>query len=93
MHHCTLLSFAEHSDSVVKERIRELVTKCPNGLFSSSIPDQYRKTYNEEPPSMLLKCTLSKLRYDLIDRPGVLGNYVPVNYHSLYDLSVLVEGF
>ena len=25
------------------------------------------------------------LRYDLIDRPGVLGNYVPVNYHSLYD--------
>ncbi len=22
------------------------------------------------------------LRYDLIDRPGVLGNYVPVNYHS-----------
>ncbi len=33
------------------------------------------------------------LRYDLIDRPGVLGNYVPVNFHSLYDLSVLVEGF
>ena len=33
------------------------------------------------------------LRYDLIDRPGVLENYVPVNYHSLYDLSVLVEGF
>ncbi len=32
------------------------------------------------------------LRYDLIDRPGVLGNYVPVNYHSLYDLSVLEEG-
>ncbi len=32
------------------------------------------------------------LRYDLIDRPGVLGNYVPVNYHSLYDLSLLVEG-
>ncbi len=31
------------------------------------------------------------LRYDLIDRPGVLGNYVPVNYHSLYDLSVLGE--
>ncbi len=33
------------------------------------------------------------LRYDLIDRPGVLGNYVPLNYHCLYDLSVLVEGF
>ncbi len=33
------------------------------------------------------------LRYDLIDRPGVLENDVPVNYHSLYDLSVLVEGF
>ncbi len=32
------------------------------------------------------------LRNDLIDRPGVLGNYVPVNYHSLYDLSVLVKG-
>ncbi len=30
------------------------------------------------------------LRYDLIDRPGVLGNYVPLNYHCLYDLSVLV---
>ena len=29
--------------------------------------------------------------YALIDRPGVLGNYVPVNYHSLYDLSVLVS--
>ena len=38
-------------------------------------------------------CALELLRYDLIDRPGVLGNYVPVNYHSLYDLSVLVEGF
>ncbi len=23
------------------------------------------------------------LRYDLIDRPGVLGNYVPLNYHCL----------
>ncbi len=33
------------------------------------------------------------LRYDLIDRPGVLGNYVPLNYHCLYDLSVLVAGF
>ncbi len=33
------------------------------------------------------------LRYDLIDRPGVLGNYVPLNYHCLYDLSVLVEDF
>ena len=36
------------------------------------------------------------LRYDLTDRPGVLGNYVPVNY-SLYHykpvLVVLVEGF
>ncbi len=32
----------------------------------------------------------NSLRYDLIDRPGVLGNYVPVNLHSLYDLSVLV---
>ena len=30
------------------------------------------------------------LRYDLIDRPGVPENYVPVNYHCLYDLSVLV---
>ncbi len=30
------------------------------------------------------------LRYDLIYRPGVLGNYVPVNYHSLHDLSVLM---
>ena len=27
------------------------------------------------------------LRYDLIDKPGVLGNY-----HCLYDLSVFVEG-
>ncbi len=35
----------------------------------------------------------SALRYDLIDRPGVLGNYVPVNYHSLYDLRVHEEGF
>ncbi len=35
---------------------------------------------------------LTCLRYDLIDRPGVLGNYVPLNYHCLYDLSVLVEG-
>ncbi len=33
----------------------------------------------------------SNLRYDLIDRAVVLGNYVPVNYHSLYGLSVLVE--
>ncbi len=33
------------------------------------------------------------LRYDLIDRPGVLGNYVALNYHCLYDLNVLVEGF
>ncbi len=33
------------------------------------------------------------LRYDLIDRPGALGNYVPLNYHCLYDLSVIVEGF
>ncbi len=33
------------------------------------------------------------LRYDLIDRPGVLGNYVSVNYHYLYDLSALMEGF
>ncbi len=32
------------------------------------------------------------LRYDLIDRPGVLENYVPLNYHCLYDLSVLVKG-
>ena len=37
--------------------------------------------------------TVNMLRYDLIDRPGVLGNYVPVNYHCLYDLIVLVEGF
>ena len=29
----------------------------------------------------------------LIDRQGVLGNYVPLNFHCLYDLSVLVEGF
>ncbi len=35
----------------------------------------------------------STLRYDLIDRPGVPGNYVPPNYHCLYDLSVRVEGF
>ena len=34
-----------------------------------------------------------KLRHDLIDRPVVLGNFVSVNYHSLYDLSVLVEDF
>ncbi len=29
-----------------------------------------------------------------MDRPGVLGNYIPVHYHCLYDLSVhvLVEG-
>ncbi len=27
------------------------------------------------------------LRYDLIDRPRVLGNYVLLNYHCLYDLS------
>ncbi len=25
-------------------------------------------------------CEHFSLRYDLIDRPGVLGNYVPVNY-------------
>ena len=35
----------------------------------------------------------NKLRYVLIDIAGVLGNYVPVNCHCLYDLSVLVEGF
>ena len=33
------------------------------------------------------------LRYDLIDRPGVLENYVPLNYNCLYDLSVHVERF
>ncbi len=41
----------------------------------------------------LIKYPNRYLRYDLIDRPGVLGNYVPLNYHCLYDLSVLVEGF
>ena len=38
----------------------------------------------------------SQLRYGLIDRPGVLGNYVPVNhvnYHWLYHLSAIMEGF
>ncbi len=47
--------------------------------------------YHYYKPSYAYKRAI--LRYDLIDRPGVLGNYVPVNYHYLYDLSVLVEGF
>ena len=34
---------------------------------------------------------LDPLRYDFIDSPGVLGSYVAVNSHSLYDLSVLVS--
>ncbi len=37
------------------------------------------------------KNTMVALRYDLIDRWGVLRNYVPLNYHCLYDFSVLVE--
>ncbi len=35
-----------------------------------------------------VKC---QLRYDFIDTPGMLGNYVPVNYYCLYDFSVLVD--
>ncbi len=41
--------------------------------------------------TVILKLFVNCLRYDLIDRRGVLGNYVPLTYHCLYDLSVLVD--
>ncbi len=52
-------------------------------------------SFRPPPPTISNKTTRLQyyLRYDLIDRPGVLGNYVPLNYHCLCDLSVLVEGF
>ena len=66
-----------------------------NWLTSPSGPTRYKVLSTVNNTLLYLDDLYIKisLRYDLKDRPGVLGNYVPVNYHHLYDLSVLVEGF